>query len=69
MKATQILQASVLGTIAFKSGKKCVPAWDNDLAKMFIGRQVGQTPKGEASTIEILKAWTTAWHNANLSTN
>lgn len=69
MKATQILQASVLGTIAFKSGKKCVPAHDSELMKMLANRQIGQTPKGHATSIQIMKAWTTAWHNANITAN
>jgi hypothetical protein len=69
MKATQILQASVLGTIAFNAGKKCVPAWDKDLMQMLSGRMIGQAPAGEASSVAILKAWSDAWHNANLSKN
>jgi hypothetical protein len=67
MKTTQILQASVLGTLAFKSGKKCIPAHDADLMNMLSGRMIGQTPKGEASNIQIMKAWTNAWHNANIA--
>lgn len=65
--ASQILEASVLGTIAFKNGLKRAPFYDTKLNKFFEGRKVGETPKGEASTVAIMKAWTDAWDNANLS--
>jgi len=65
--ASQILEASVLGTLAFKAGLKRAPYYDTELNKFFTGRGVGETPKGEASTIAIMKAWTNAWDNANLA--
>ena len=65
--ASQILEASVLGTLAFKYGLKRAPFYDTQLNKFFAGRNVGETPKGEASSIAIMKAWTDAWDNANLS--
>ena len=65
--ASQILEASVLGTLAFKAGLKRAPFYDVQLNKFFAGREVGVTPKGEASTVAIMKAWTNAWDNANLA--
>ena len=65
--ASQILEASVLGTLAFKNSLKRAPFYDTQLNKFFAGRGVGETPKGEASSIAIMKAWTNAWDNANLA--
>ncbi len=68
MKASgQILEAALLGTAAFNESRKCVPAHDSTLLEMFVGRDVGITPAGEASTVAILKAWSKAWHDANLA--
>ena len=66
-KSSQILEASVLGTIAFNNGIKRVPHFDLELSKMFKGRFIGITPKGEASSINIMKAWLQGWDAANLS--
>lgn len=65
--AAQILEASVLGTLAFKNGLKRAPYYDVELNKFFAGRNIGETPKGEASSIAIMKAWNNAWDNANLA--
>ncbi|CAB4152565.1 hypothetical protein UFOVP615_19 [uncultured Caudovirales phage] len=67
VKTTQLLEASVLGTLAFKNGLKRAPFYDTELNKFFAGRGVGETPKGEASSVAIMKAWTNAWDNANLA--
>lgn len=67
VKTTQILQASVLGTMAFNNGLKAAPHFDKDLSKMIENRNIGETPKGEASSILLYKAWLNAWHNANRS--
>lgn len=56
----QICQASVLGTIAQKSGINA-PALDKEMMKMFAGRKIGEAPKGEASSIDLMKAWTRSW--------
>jgi hypothetical protein len=58
--ASQILEASILGTLAFKNGLKRAPFYDVELSKLFKNRNVGETPKGEATTINIMKAWTNA---------
>ena len=62
---TQILQASVYGTLAFKAGIESAPCLDKNVKEMIRGREVAKTPAGEASTVEILKAWRAAWHAAN----
>ncbi len=64
---SQILLASTLGTIAFEQGKKRILGLDQELNNMFINRQIGVTPKGEASSIEIMQAWYDAWDAANIS--
>lgn len=61
----QLLEASVLGTIGFKN-KLNAPYQDNQLMQLLDGRKVGITPKKEASSVEIMKAWTNAWHDANI---
>lgn len=63
--ALQLFRAATLGTIAFKAGRHAVPAHDNELMEMLSGRQVGETPVGEASTTALLSAWTASWHAAN----
>jgi len=63
----QIFEASVLGTLAFKNGIKRSPALDKELKKFFVDRKIGETPEGEASSIDIMKAWTNSWDAANLS--
>lgn len=66
MKATdQIKKAEKLGATAFNNNAMCVPALDRNLLNMLAGRGIGETPKGEASTIRLLKSWTGAWHNEN----
>jgi hypothetical protein len=64
---TQTLQAAVLGTIAFKAGVKCMPCLDKSLLAMFVGRQLGETPAGEASTMKLMTVWQQAWTAANLA--
>jgi hypothetical protein len=66
-KNNQILEASILGTLAFNNGLNRAPFYDTELQKFFKGRGVGETPKGEASSISIMKAWTNSWDAANLA--
>jgi hypothetical protein len=37
-----------------------------ELSAILAGRSIGQTPKGEAPTTAIMRAWLRGWHNANL---
>jgi len=65
--AKQIKEATTLGTAAFTNGLKRVPWNDKELTKIFGARNIGQTPKGEATTQAITKAWLAAWDQANLA--
>ena len=63
MKACTII-AETLGMIAHENGKNRVPAQDSSWFPMIEGRQIGQTPAGEPSTVEILDAWLKGWDKA-----
>ncbi len=53
----RIFRAKILGTVAFRAGKSCVPALDQNLIDML----------SELGTNEgILKAWIRGWTFANL---
>lgn len=67
VKTPQLLEASVLGTLAFKNGLKRAPFYDTELNKFFAGRGVGETPEGEASSVAIMKVWTNAWDAAHIA--
>lgn len=60
MANASILQASVLGTIAFNSGKKSIPVLDKDFMRFLL-----ETPG--INTLSAIDAWAAAWHAANLS--
>jgi len=63
VKATKQLQtAEELGRKAFNKTIMCVPAKDKDLLDMLVGRKIGETPEGEASTVNIMKAWMKGWY-------
>jgi hypothetical protein len=64
MKKTQINQAMTFGMIAFENGKMRVPAQDGQLINMMNGREIGQTPEGEASSINLIKSWCAGWDTA-----
>ena len=66
-KDLQIARAYTLGVTAFKNGTQRVPHHDAELNKFFIGRDIGETPKGEASSMAIMTTWLRAWDNANLA--
>ncbi|MCF3643318.1 hypothetical protein LXM94_25525 [Rhizobium sp. TRM95111] len=66
-KAEQLQRAAQLGAAAFAAGRLSVPAHDPEVLSMFGSRRVGETPEGEATTVEILNAWLSAWHRANLA--
>jgi len=54
----RIFRAKILGTVAFRAGKPCAPALDQNLVEM-LDPEVG-------SNVEILKAWIRGWTFANL---
>jgi hypothetical protein len=64
MKASQIKSAETFGMINYEQGIICAPAQSNELMGMLAKRQIGKTPKNEATTIELMKAWTNGWHKA-----
>ena len=64
----QIAQAVLLGRIAFRACQKREPAFDLRLQRLTANRQVGEAPKGEASSVAIMKAWLTSWDHENLNT-
>jgi len=67
VKTTQLLEASKLGTLAYKNGLKA-PCQDSELLKMSaFKREIREKVKGEATHIELMKAWQNAWHGANLA--
>lgn len=55
----QIFAAEVAGRIAFKEGKKRVPAHDANLMEIISSNQVGES-------IKPMKAWYKGWDTANL---
>jgi len=63
----QIKKAAELGTEAFNSNKGSAPCQCPEIENMIEGRKVGETPEGEATTIEIFKSFNNAWMDANLS--
>jgi hypothetical protein len=57
-KEIAIIKAAILGTLAFKSGKKSIPAIDSELLKLIAQNDC---------TTDLLKAWIDSWHAANLA--
>lgn len=66
LKSKQIANAKELGTKAFKAGMKCICAMDQELMNIVNARQIGETPKGEAKSTSLMKAWYEGWMIANL---
>lgn len=52
--------AAELGAAAFAAGKPSVPALDPALKALLVGNRIGEG-------MEILTAWTQAWHKANVA--
>jgi hypothetical protein len=67
LKTAQLLEASTLGTLAYNNGIK-VPCQDSELLKMSaFKKKIGEKVKGEATSIDLMKAWQNAWHKSNLA--
>ena len=64
MKNSQLLSAETFGIINHEQGKMRVPAQSKELTNMFVGRMIGETPLNEASSIELMTAWTKGWDKA-----
>lgn len=58
-RETKLFTASVLGTIAFSEGRKSIPCHDAKLMALLGG--------GFDEAIKLMKAWSHAWHAANLA--
>jgi hypothetical protein len=59
-------EAKRLGTLARKNGRKCVPA--HDAALLALTRVANPSGEiGHPMTVQILDAWSRAWHTANLA--
>lgn len=69
MKSSQLLQAAILGTQAFKNGDNRIPAQNKELMDMIANRKVGEVPIGEASSSAIMSSWLEAYDNANFYGN
>ncbi len=54
-----IATASVLGTLAFKDGKKAIPAHDKNLMAL-----IGENSTHMGWAIPVLKAWSKSFHAA-----
>jgi len=67
MKTEQIKKAKNLGKLAFDNGIDCVPALNKEIMNIIAGRNIGETPEGEASTMDILKAYINGWMLANMA--
>ena len=64
MKTSQITTAETFGMINHEQGIIRVPAQSKELMEMLSNRKVGKTPKNEATTIELMNAWTKGWDKA-----
>ena len=63
MKATQLQTAETLG--AFDFAKGFISASQSiEIMNMLEGRKIGETPKNEASSIEIMDAWKKGWNTS-----
>ena len=56
----KLFAAAVLGTIAFNSGIKRIPAMDKSLMPLLASNEIGEG-------IPVLEAWLHAWDLANLA--
>jgi len=63
MKATQLELAETLGALDYGRGIIAV-AQSKKFMDMLQGRKIGETPKFEASTIELMDAWKKGWNKA-----
>jgi len=61
MDKSNIVEASVLGTIAFNNNKERVPSCDKDLMDL-----IGRTSEKMGDSLPLLNAWLSAWDNSNM---
>ncbi len=58
--AAQLQTAETLGALDFNNGIVAA-AQSIEFMKMLKGRKIGETPKYEASTIQLMDAWKKGW--------
>lgn len=66
-KQSQLNHAQDLGLQAFQNGITRTPIYDKELMKMLEGRTIGETPEGEATSIQLMNAWFKGWDKGNLT--
>jgi len=59
LTSTAILHSSILGTLAFKAGRRAIPAQDRDMMDLIAANQ--------GYAIPLMQAYHAAWTNANLA--
>jgi hypothetical protein len=64
MTTAALQTAETLGAIDFATGIITAPSQSVEFMKMLEGRKIGETPKFEASTIELMDAWSKGWNTA-----
>ena len=64
MSNSQIITAETLGMINYEEGVIRVPAQSKELMNILKNRKIGETPNNQASSIDLLKAWTKGWDKA-----
>ena len=67
IRQQQLKDAEALGKKAFHSGMRRICAMDTELEKMMQGRNIGETPEGEAKSTSIMESWCAGWDKANCS--
>ena len=67
LKTLQLANAKAMGTKAFNSGLKCICSMDVKFMEIINSRQIGETPKKEAKSTSLMKAWYEGWTRGNLN--
>jgi hypothetical protein len=60
---TLAVHSAILGTIAFKNGKKCAPVLDRDLMNAIESME----DRSFSKMTVLFRAWSESWHAANLA--
>ena len=62
---SQITQAETFGIIAYEQDTIRAASQSKELMGMLEGYEIGKTPKGKASSKELMNAWYKGWDNAH----
>jgi len=60
----QITTAETFGMTNYAQGIMRAPSQSKELMNMLASRQIGKTPKNEASSIQLMDAWSKGWDKA-----